>query len=114
VERVRNAELAAAIRQRDHAVAQVLAAEGLPASLMARYLDTRRELATLYNALSAVPLDIRPDGLWIEPVTLGELQRGDQTLADTIKACISSLATDAEHPLPAQPAANAPLARPSK
>jgi hypothetical protein len=110
-ERLRTGELAAAIRQRDEAVAQVITSEGLIAGLLNRYFHTRKTLAELYCALTALPVGMRPQGLWQELITLPELQAGDQWLADQIRETIAALAQDPDAPLPSPPAPLSPLTR---
>jgi hypothetical protein len=99
-DRIRNADLANALRERDSAIANVLVQEGLVAGLVESYAETRRELGRLYLALTALPITCRPQGQWETPVGLGELQQGDRSLAAEISDCVAALETSATAALP--------------
>lgn len=102
--RIRFGDLRAAERQRDEALGAVLAAEGLIDDLLRRYRDARLELGRLYLALAALPVLIRPTGQWETSLSLNELQTGDPSLANEIKAAIAALQIDPDAPLPGAPA----------
>lgn len=101
--RIRTGELAAAAKQRDQAIGAVVEAEGLIDDLLSRYATTRHELARLYLAVAALPLAVRPGGIWQSPVSLNELQTGDPSLANMIRDAVAALQTDADAPLPGAP-----------
>lgn len=107
-QRLRNADLRAAERARDDALGAVLAAEGVITGLLRRYQDARRELSRLYLGILALPVTIRPTGLWETPVSLNDLQTGDRSLADEIRDFIAALQIDPEAPLPGAPAPEPP------
>jgi hypothetical protein len=101
--RIRNADLAAAERQRDQAVGEVLVTEAVVSDLLDRYDNARRELSRLYLAIAALPLLIRPTGQWESAVSLNELQQGDKSLANEIRDTVSALRVDPGAPLPNSP-----------
>jgi hypothetical protein len=101
--RIRHADLAAATRQRDQAVGEVLVSENVVADLLHRYNSARVEMGRLYLAIAALPLLIRPGGQWQSGVSLNELQTGDKSLANDIKDTIAALQSDPGAPLPNSP-----------
>jgi hypothetical protein len=111
--RIRSVELVAAEKQRDDALGTILETEGLIADLLDRYANTRRELGRLYCALSALPLNNRPGGIWQSPVSLHELQQGDTSLANEVRDVVAALGEDASAPLPGSPLPTTPAPVPA-
>jgi hypothetical protein len=99
-DRIRNSDLASALRARDSAIASVLVEENLVAGLVERYAETRRELGRLYQAILALPISCRPQGHWETPIALGELQAGNRSLAVEIADAVAALETNASAVLP--------------
>jgi hypothetical protein len=65
--------------------------------LLAKYFTIRRDLAKLFCALSALPMDSKPSpsSNWQTVVTLEELQAGDPAIADGITQWVAALENDA-------------------
>jgi hypothetical protein len=70
--------------------------------LVRRYFDTRSELARLFGAVAALPMDAKPvrGTNWQTEVSLGELQARDDSLAVQVTRWVNALESDAEAPFP--------------